>query len=92
MKTIHKVASSAHGAVDRLAGAADQAANSLGDGGRQLKKAEQRLVEDSREYTRDNPVKSFAIALAAGFVLGRLSSRCQTVNEPKRCVSDAASI
>lgn len=81
METIDQVASSAHGAVDRLAGATGQAAAALGDRGRQLKNAEQRLVENAREYTRDKPRLSLGMAVGAGFVLGWLFSNRQTVGE-----------
>jgi ElaB/YqjD/DUF883 family membrane-anchored ribosome-binding protein len=72
METIDKVASTAHEAVDRLAGATGQAAATLGEKGQQLKNAEQRLMENARGYTRDNPMVSLGIAVAAGFVLSRL--------------------
>lgn len=74
METIDKAASSAHETVDKIASATTHAAESLGDKGRQLKNAEQQLLENCRGYVRDNPVTSLGIAVAAGFLLSRVMS------------------
>jgi len=77
METVDKAASSAHEAVDKIAGATNQAAEMLGEKGEQLRNAEQQLIEDCRMYINDNPITSMAIAVAAGFMLSRLlSCRC----------------
>lgn len=74
METIDKAASSAHETVDKIASATTNAAEALGDKGRQLKNAEQQLLENCRGYVRDNPVTSLGIAVAAGFLLSRVMS------------------
>lgn len=51
-----------------------QAKEAISDKGEQLLNAEQRLMKNSQRYVRDNPVTSLGIALAAGFLLSRLSS------------------
>ncbi len=74
METIDKASKSAHEAVDKVASATNQAAETLSEKGEQLKNAEQQLVENCRGYIRDNPITSLGIAVAAGFVLSRLLS------------------
>ena len=74
METIDKASKSAHEAVDKVASATNQAAETLSEKGEQLKNAEQQLVENCRGYIRDNPVTSLGIAVAAGFLLSRLLS------------------
>ena len=74
METIDKASKSAHEAVDKIANAGNQAAETLGEKGAQLKNAEQQLMEDCRVYVRDNPITSVGIAVAAGFLLSRVLS------------------
>ncbi|MGR8997467.1 MAG: DUF883 family protein [Gammaproteobacteria bacterium] len=74
METIDKAANSAHEAVDKVASATNQAAETLGQKGEKLKNAEQQLMEDCRGYVRDNPMTSLGIAVAAGFLLSRVLS------------------
>lgn len=74
METIDNVSHSAHETVDKIANATNQAAEAIGEKGAQLKNAEQQLVENCRDYVRDNPVTSLGIAVAAGFLLSRLLS------------------
>lgn len=71
-ETIGKVSNSAHKAVDKIATMSYQTVEVLGEKGEQLRTAEEELVEDYREYIRDNPIRSVGIAVAAGFVLSRL--------------------
>ena len=74
METINKASKSAHEAVDKIANVGNQAAETLGEKGEQLKNAEQQLVENCRGYVRDNPITSLGIAAAAGFLLSRVLS------------------
>jgi len=75
MKTLDKVSNSAHEAFDKIASATSQTAEALGEKGEQLKKTEQRMVKNCRNYIGDNPITSVTIAVAAGFLLSRLLSR-----------------
>ena len=75
MDTIDKASKSAHKAFDKISDATSQAAESLGEKGDQLKKAEQKLMKSCRGYISDNPVTSVGIAVTAGFLLSRLLSR-----------------
>lgn len=67
----------AHEAVDKIASATSQAAETLGEKGEQLKNAEKQLMENCCSYVSNNPITSLGIAVAAGFLLSRLlSGRC----------------
>jgi len=74
VETIDNASHSAHEAVDKIANAANQAAEAIGEKEAQLKNVEQQLMEDCRGYVRDNPVTSLGIAIAGGFLLSRLLS------------------
>jgi ElaB/YqjD/DUF883 family membrane-anchored ribosome-binding protein len=74
MKTVDNAANSAHEAVDKIASATNQAAETLAGKGEQLKNTEQQLMENCRGYVRDNPITSLGLAAAAGFLLSRLMS------------------
>jgi ElaB/YqjD/DUF883 family membrane-anchored ribosome-binding protein len=75
MKTIEKVSDSAHEAYDKFANATSQVAETLGEKGQQLKKAEQQMLKSCCGYIGDNPITSVSIAVAAGFLLSRLLNR-----------------
>lgn len=55
METIDKISNSAHEAFDNIASATNQAAETLGEKGKQLKNAEQQLLKYCRNYIRYNP-------------------------------------
>lgn len=74
MKTIDNASHSAHEAIDKIASATNQAADTIGEKGEQLKNVEQQLLENCRVYVRDNPITSLGIAVAGGFLLSRLLS------------------
>lgn len=71
---VDRVAAGAHTVVDKIAGAATNAAETLGEKGDQLKAAQARATEASRDYIRENPLTSIGIAVAVGFLLSRLVS------------------
>lgn len=74
MEIKDKVSDSAHAAYDKIADTTSQAAETLGEKGEQLKKTEQQLMKNLREYVSDNPITSLSIAVAAGFLLSRVVS------------------
>lgn len=74
METIDKASNYAHEAVDMIANASNQAAETLDQKSEQLKTAEQRIVKNCQVYIRDNPVTALGIAVAGGFLLSRLLS------------------
>ena len=74
MKTKDKISHSAHEAFDKIADVTNQATETLGEKGEQLKNAEQQLMESCRGYVQDNPITSLGIAVATGFLLSRVLS------------------
>ena len=71
---VDRMASGAHRAVDKIASAAGQAAETIGVKGEQLKDIQARAMQQGRGYVRENPLMALGIAIAAGFLLGRLWS------------------
>ena len=71
-RTLTKAVVGAHNAVDKAASAAAPAANWLSEQGESLNATGEKYVADVRSYVSTNPLKSVAIVLAAGLVLGRL--------------------
>src|SRR5262245_30442142 len=69
---VERMASTAHAAIDTVAGAAADAAYTLGTKGEQLSDAQAKLIEAARDYVRERPIAALGIAVAAGWVLGRL--------------------
>ncbi|WP_024297790.1 hypothetical protein [Methylomicrobium lacus] len=74
MEITDKVSNSAHAAYDKIADATSQAAETLGEKGKQLKKTEQQLMKNCSGFISDNPITSVSIAVAIGFLLSRLVS------------------
>jgi ElaB/YqjD/DUF883 family membrane-anchored ribosome-binding protein len=72
--TVNRMASGAHEAVDRIADATNNAADSLNSKGREIKALEERWLEKVRDYVEHNPVQSLGIALASGYLLSRIIS------------------
>ena len=71
---IGRIASGAHQAVDKIADVATHAADTLGVKGGQMKDVQARLLDDCSAYVREHPLASLGIAVAAGFLLSRLTS------------------
>lgn len=69
---VDKAAAAAHQTVDSLAGAANEAVDSLATRSVQLRKIQERLVNNCSSYVQENPLTSIGIALATGFLLSRL--------------------
>ena len=69
---IDRLATMAHDAVDKAAAAAAPAADWVSAQGQDFAAMEKKLVDDTCQYVSANPLKSIAIALAAGFVLSRI--------------------
>ncbi|MGB9149392.1 MAG: hypothetical protein WCB36_04020 [Burkholderiales bacterium] len=84
-KAIDKVSDAARPAIDRMASGAHRITDNVADAGarsaealeaksEQIKDAQTRLLQDAAGYARANPAISLGIAVAAGFLLGRLFS------------------
>ncbi len=74
METIDNASTTAHQVVDKIASAASQAVEVLGEKGEQIKNVEERWMDNCQDYVRSNPIASIGIAVAAGFVLSRMMS------------------
>lgn len=75
-----RMASSAHGVINTVAGAATSAVETLGMKGDQLNNAQDKVVEAARKHMRDRPIVSLGIAIAAGWVLSRLLRTTPSAN------------
>jgi len=69
---IDRAAELAHHAVDKAADAAAPTAEWLGEQGESLMATRKKLVDGTSQYVAENPLKSVAIALAAGLLIGRI--------------------
>lgn len=74
MEITNKVSHSAQASYDKIADATNHAAETLGEKSEQLKKTEQQLMKNCRDYISDNPITSVGIAVATGFLLSRVVS------------------
>ena len=73
MSMLNKAAAQVHGAVDQVADAAAPAAHWLEKQGDTLNTGTEKLLRDSSSYVAAHPLQSLAIALAAGYLLSRLT-------------------
>ena len=70
---VDRVAKAAHQAVDSAAGAAAPAVDWIAEQGEHLNEVQKKMVDDLCKYVSANPMKSIGIALAAGFILSRIT-------------------
>lgn len=71
---IDRLSESAHAAVDRAAQTAAQMAERVGAKGEELFAMRDDYVEAARDYVKQNPIMAIGIALAAGYLFGKISS------------------
>jgi ElaB/YqjD/DUF883 family membrane-anchored ribosome-binding protein len=69
---IDRAATLAHDAADKLKGASSQTADWMSEKTETLTATQKKLVEDTCTYVSANPLKSIAMAVAAGYVLSKL--------------------
>jgi len=74
-RVVDGLSSSAHSAVDALASSASHTASRITDQTRRLTEAPSKAVDRSKSMIQDRPFQAVGMALAVGFVLGRLSGR-----------------
>jgi len=72
--TVERVSASAHETVDRIVDNANDAAHRLEDRARRVRDLPARAVARSGDYVRDRPLQAVGLALAAGFIIGRLTA------------------
>jgi ElaB/YqjD/DUF883 family membrane-anchored ribosome-binding protein len=71
---LDKLSESAHSAVDRATQTAAQVAERMGEKGEELLAMKDDYVEQAREYVKENPIMAVGIALAAGYLFGKITS------------------
>ena len=72
MEMLNKAKTRAHGALDQVVDAAAPAAQWLEEHGQSLTANGEQLVARTRKYITTNPLQSFGLALAAGYLISRL--------------------
>jgi len=70
---IDRVAAAAHQTVDKVVGAAGPAAQWVNQSADQLRRQQEELAETARSYVRERPLVALGAALAAGYLIGKLS-------------------
>ena len=70
---IYRIAAKAHQAVDKVVDVATPTADWLAEQGEHLNSMQKKLVEDSCGFVSAHPLKAIGIALAAGFLIGRIT-------------------
>ena len=71
-QTAHDTIERAHDTVDRATQTAHRAVDRASDSARRLTVSGQELTDELGAYVNTHPVQTLAIALATGFILGRL--------------------
>lgn len=71
---LERLAETAHGAIDRATQTAAQVAERLGEKSEELLAMKDDYLENTREYVKQNPFMAIGIALAAGYLLGKITS------------------
>ncbi len=72
--SVDAAAAGAHDAVDWAAEAANNATDNVNGTGREMKAAQEKWLAQAHDYVQDNPATSVGIALAGGYLLGRIFS------------------
>ena len=73
--TVESLSSTAHQTVNSLAGTAGHMADRFADETRRIYEAPGRAMNYSKTSIQDRPLEAVGIALALGFVIGRLTAR-----------------
>lgn len=73
--TVEIFSSSAHQSVASLAGSASHAAERVVEEARKVTEAPAKALRYSRTSVQNSPLQAVGIALAVGFLLGRLTAR-----------------
>lgn len=72
---IEKLGESASEAVERATQTASQLAERMGAKSEELLAMRDEYVETAREYVKENPLVAVGLAVAAGFLLGKITGR-----------------
>lgn len=72
--TVGRASGMAHDAVNRLSSGANQAADRVAEQAAWVSEASGRAVESSKSWIQDKPLEAVGVALALGFIIGRLTA------------------
>ncbi|CDS49699.1 hypothetical protein [Polaromonas sp. CG9_12] len=75
LDAVGRVTSVAHDAVNRLSSGATHVADRVSENATRVSEASGRAVESSKSWIQDKPLEAVGMALALGFILGRLTAR-----------------
>jgi ElaB/YqjD/DUF883 family membrane-anchored ribosome-binding protein len=70
---VDRLTSGAHTAVDKAAAAVGAAAKQLNITAAKLQTMQEKSLEGAREYVRKNPLTAVGLALAAGYLISRVT-------------------
>jgi ElaB/YqjD/DUF883 family membrane-anchored ribosome-binding protein len=73
--TVDRMSSAAHETVDKLASNAAQVADRFSEQTRRVTEAPAQALDYSKSWIQDKPLEAVGVALAVGFILGRLTAR-----------------
>ena len=73
-KQLDHMSEKAHSAVERAAQTAEQIAQRFGEKSDELLAMKEDYIQSTREYVRENPFAALGIALAAGYLLAKITS------------------
>ena len=73
--TVDRVSAAAHNTVDKLASEATSVADKFSDQARWVADAPRHAMDCSKSWVQDKPLEAVGVALAVGFILGRLTAR-----------------
>ena len=74
LDVVGNVTSAAHEAVNRLSSGAAQVVDRVSEQATRASEASGRAVESSKSWIQDKPLEAVGMALALGFIIGRLTA------------------
>ena len=74
INTVDRVTIAAHDTVNRLASGATHVADRVAEQASRVSDASGRAVESSKSWIQDKPLEAVGMALALGFIIGRLTA------------------
>lgn len=71
---LDRLSETAHSAIDRATQTAQQLTERFGERSEELLAMKDDYLESARDYVRENPLAAIGIALAAGYLFGKITS------------------
>ncbi|MBH2009367.1 MAG: DUF883 family protein [Xanthomonadaceae bacterium] len=73
--TVNRASTAAHETVDKLASGATHVADRFSEEAGRVAEAPRRALDCSKSWVQDKPLEAVGVALALGFIIGRLTAR-----------------